>query len=283
MAEIDIEYLKRWIGRTETSLDCVTPVPVAALRATLDLDAGRPQPGESLPPLWHWLYFLPIHRQSMLSENGHPRMGEFMPPIPLPRRMYAGGRLQFHLPLRVGDAISRTSTIVAVSSRQGRTGPLVFLKISHAISNGQGLAVTEEQDIVYRTEPGPDSPAPAYQSTPAQQSWQREVTTDSILLFRFSALTFNGHRIHYDYPYVTGVEGYPGLVVHGPLLAVLLLDLLHRHMPQAQLLEFSFRALKPVFNSTPFYLCGAVATQQVKLWVRDTDGLLCFDAAATLR
>ena len=284
MASIDIDHLRHWIGKTESADDHVTPVPVAALYATLDLDTAMSQPGDPLPPLWHWLYFLPIHRQSALSQNGHPQLGDFMPPIPLQRRMYAGGRLQFHLPLQVGDAINRTSTIADVSFKQGRTGPLVILKISHAISNRQGLTITEEQDIVYRSDPGAGSPAPSYQSAPAQQTWQREMTTDPVLLFRFSALTFNGHRIHYDYPYVTGVEGYPDLVVHGPLLAVLLLDLLRRHMPEAQLLEFSFRALKPVFNTAPFYLCGAVAEhQRVHLWVKDTDGMLCFDAAATLR
>jgi len=280
MAAIDIENLKRWIGRSVAVTDSVTPVPVAALRATLDLDQGTPGAGEPLPLPWQWLYFLPIHRQSALSENGHPRLGNFMPPVPLPRRMYAGGHLHMYQPLRVGDEIQRISTIADVSFKQGNSGPLVFLQIRHEISNQQGLAITETQDIVYR---GETRPGPAAQAAPATQQWLREVSVDPILLFRFSALTFNGHRIHYDYPYVTGVEGYPGLVVHGPLLAVLLLDLVRRQLPAAQVIEFSFRALHPVFNMAPFYLCGGLdGLQTASLWVRNADGMLCFSATARL-
>ena len=283
MVALDIENLKRWAGRSEAAADSVTPVPVAALRATLDLDQGAPRAGEPLPLPWQWLYFLPIHRQSALSENGHPRLGDFIPPVPLPRRMYAGGRMYMHQPLRIGDAIQRISTIADVSYKQGSSGPLVFLQIRHEISNQQGLAITETQDIVYREESRPGIAAPAAQAAPATQQWLREFQADPILLFRFSALTFNGHRIHYDYPYVTGVEGYPGLVVHGPLLAVLLLDLLQRQLPASQVREFSFRALHPVFNMAPFYLCGGLAGQQsASLWVRDADGVLCLSATAEL-
>jgi 3-methylfumaryl-CoA hydratase len=280
---IDVNPLRDWIGKHEAAMDRVTPAPIAALRATLDIDAGAPKPGDTLPPLWHWLYFLPFHNQSDLSENGHPRAGDFMPPVTLTRRMYAGGRLQFHRPLRVGDAITRNSTIADISAKQGRTGPLVFLTIKHEVSNQRGLAVTEEQDIVYRDSAGSVAAA-RRQSAPDTQAWLREMKTDPVLLFRFSALTFNGHRIHYDYPYTTGVEGYPGLIVHGPLLAVLLMELLHRHRPEAAVREFQFRAARPVFNAEPFFLCGEPDAHHraARLWVRDAGGGLCFDAAAAL-
>lgn len=284
MTIVDIELLRQWIGKSENATDCVTPVPARAMKATLDHQDISVSPGDRLPPMWHILYFLPVCKQSELSDNGHSKTGNFMPPVPLPRRMYAGGRMIFHQHLRVGDKIARESTIADVSFKQGRSGPLVFLKINHEISNPGGPAVTEEQDIVYRQQPAPGDPVPSYQTAPQDEQWRREMSAGPVMLFRFSALTFNGHRIHFDQPYTTAVEGYPGLVVHGPLLAMLLLDLLRQQLPDAQLREFQFRALKPVFDSVPFFLCGAPDGDQrvIRLWVRDPEGHLCLDASATL-
>jgi 3-methylfumaryl-CoA hydratase len=276
---VHLQQLQQWIGRTETRTDLVTPVPVAALCATLDRDDPPPQPGDPLPPLWHWLYFLPIHRQSELGPDGHPQRGGFLPPVPLPRRMWAGGRLEFHHPLRVGEAITRVSRIVDVKYKQGRTGPLVFVLVRHEVSNAAGVALTEEHDIVYRDHPGSHDPAPAPPLAPTDALWQRTIHPDDVLLFRYSALTFNGHRIHYDRRYVTEVEGYPGLVVHGPLIATLLLDLLRRSRPDAPVARFQFRAVSPLFDIEPFTVCGKPeAGGFVSLWAQTAAGGLAMEA-----
>jgi 3-methylfumaryl-CoA hydratase len=281
---IDIDQLRTWIGRTESSVDTVTAPPMAALSATLDRDDPFPRPGDPLPILWHWLYFLPLHRQSELGLDGHARLGGFLPPVPLPRRMYAGNRVDIVQPLGVGDAIFRLSRIVDVNRKDGRTGPLVFVRVRHEISRGDGLAVTEEQDIVYRNNPGPGDPLPGVQPAPEDQTWIREIHPDAVLLFRYSALTFNGHRIHYDRPFATGNQGYPGLVVHGPLIATLLADLLRRSMPAATISSFSFRAVGPLFDTGPFFVCGRPATdgRAVTLWARGSEGALAVEATAML-
>src|SRR5688500_18531002 len=196
--------LKQWIGRSETLHDVATPTPFAALSATLDRGAERPPDGTELPPLWHWLYFLPLHRASEIGPDGHARRGGFLPPVPLPRRMWAGGRFEFHAPLRIGETVVRTSQIADVSSKSGRSGELVFVRVRHEFANAQGVAFSEEHDIVYRG-PSRDERPPPVAGTDEQFS--RTVTPDPVLLFRYSALTFNGHRIHYDQPYVTQVEG----------------------------------------------------------------------------
>ncbi|MGN6703139.1 MAG: FAS1-like dehydratase domain-containing protein [Burkholderiaceae bacterium] len=281
---MDIDHLRQWLGKTASTDDIATATPVAALAATLNRDNPAPNPGDSLPPLWHWLYFLPIHRQDELGPDGHAARGGFLPPVPLPRRMWAGGRFQVHHPLRAGEPISRTSTIADVSMKEGRTGPLVFVLVRHEISDRDGVAITEEHDIVYRENPRPDDVPPKPQAAPADAAWTREIRPDDVLLFRYSALTFNGHRIHYDRRYVTEVEGYPGLVVHGPLIATLLVDLLQRQMPDARVTAFRFRAVKPLFDIAPFFVCGKPEAdgKTVKLWTRDADGWLTMDATATL-
>jgi 3-methylfumaryl-CoA hydratase len=281
---MDLPYLRQWLGRTESRSDQITTTPIAALSATLDRSDAQPQAGDPLPPLWHWLYFLPIHRQSELGSDGHAARGGFLPPVPLPRRMWAGGRLQFHYPLRVGDALSRVSRIVEVSSKEGRSGALVFVLVRHEICNGEGVALTEEHDIVYRDHTKPDDLAPKPRAAPADHAWTHEIEPDDVLLFRYSALTFNGHRIHYDRRYVTEVEGYPGLVVHGPLIATLLMDLLRRNLPQAQVAQFAFRAVKPLFDTAPFTVCGKLEddAKTVRLWAKDAQGWLAMDATATL-
>jgi 3-methylfumaryl-CoA hydratase len=277
--------LQGWVGKTETLSDTVTAAPVRALSATLDRQDAAPEPGTPLPELWHWLYFLPMARQSGIGPDGHPQRGGFLPPVPLPRRMWAGGRLQWHhQPLQVGDAVTRTSSIASVTHKSGRSGDLVFVLVKHEVRNARGLALTEEHDIVYRANPQPGDPVPAPQPAPAGAAWTREVVPDDVLLFRYSALTFNGHRIHYDRKYVTGVEGYPGLIVHGPLIATLLADLLRRNMPGARLLKFEFRAVRPVFDLWPFKLHGLPSAdgKTVSLWTEDHEGWLTMQATATL-
>ena len=265
-----------WVGRNETQHDTITPAPLRALAATLDRDDGD----ALVPPLWHWLYFLPMHRHSELGEDGHAKRGGFLPPVPLPRRMWAGGRLQWHAPLKAGDAVTRTSTIASVQHKSGRSGELVFVVVRHEVANQRGLALTEEHDIVYREAPRAGDPQPAPTAAPKDALWQRRIVPDPVLLFRYSALTFNGHRIHYDHPYVTQVEGYPGLVVHGPLIATLLVDLLRRERPDARLAKFSFRAVRPIFDTAPFFVCGQPEGDTVELWAQDADGFLCMQATA---
>ena len=280
---LDIVHLQQWIGRAETHNDVVTPVPVAALAATLDREDPPPQPGDALPPLWHWLYFLPVHRQSELGADGHAQRGGFLPPVPLPRRMWAGGRLEFHRPLRVGEPVTRASRILDVKGKQGRTGELVFVLVRHEISDAEGVALTEEHDIVYREHPKAGEPAPSPLPAPADFTWQRAIHPDDVLLFRYSALTFNGHRIHYDRRYATEVEGYPGLIVHGPLIATLLLDLLRRSLPQANVARFQFRAVSPLFDTAPFAVCGKPESGgAIRMWAQNAAGILAMDATADL-
>jgi 3-methylfumaryl-CoA hydratase len=277
--------LQDWIGRSETAHDVVTAAPYAALCATLDRPAQRPDAGTPLPPLWHWLYFLPMPRRSDIGPDGHAKRGGFLPPVPLPRRMWAGSQLEFHEPLRVGDAIQRVSTIEDVTQKSGRNGPLVFVRVRHDVTRGDGIrAITEYHDIVYREMPAPGEAPPPPQPAPAA-AFEREWIPDDLLLFRYSALTFNGHRIHYDRRYVTQEEGYPGLVVHGPLLATLLLELLHEHRPEAQVARFEFRAMRPTFDTQPFFAAGAPGNdaREVDLWARDPAGALAMKAVATLR
>ena len=283
-ADVDIAELQKWVGKTQTVADQVTPVPIAALSATLDIDAPLPRAGDPIPPLWHWLYFLPTYRQSELAADGHARRGGFLPPIPLPRRMWAGGRFEFRHPLRVGEAITRTSRIADIEQKQGRTGPLIFVVVRHEISNPGGVALTEEQDLVYLGLSKPGDPAPAPRPAPPDSAWERIVQPSDVLLFRYSALTFNGHRIHYDRRYATEAEGYPGLVVHGPLIATMLLDLLRRNMPKAQVASFTFRAGSPLFDIAPFSICGKPEDggKTVSLWAKDSAGCMATTATAVL-
>lgn len=282
---MNIDYLRDWIGKTETANDHITAAPVAGLSATLDRGSiAPPIAGSALPPLWHWLYFLPMHTQSDIGPDGHAKRGGFLPPVPLPRRMWAGSRLQFHHPLRVDEPVSRLSTILDVTTKDGRSGPLVFVVVRHEIRNAQGLAITEEHDIVYRGDPCPNEPTPKPKAAPQQYHWLNEIRPDPVLLFRYSALTFNGHRIHYDRSYVTEVEGYPGLVVHGPLIATLLLESLATAQPDAIVKEFRFRALSPVFDTQAFSVGGQVEpdAKTVRLWAQHETGGMAMDATAIL-
>ncbi len=290
-SDTDLSSLRAWIGRSETLNDTLTPNPVQAMHATLDDDTGPVADGSVLPPLWHWMYFLPVHRASAIGPDGHALRGGFLPPVPLPRRMWAGSQIEFHRPLRVGDAVQRRSTIADVSVKTGRTGRLVFVKVRHEVlSQGPAEAtlqpaLTEFHDIVYREARQPGDTAPAPVAAPDDATWQRSIVPDEVLLFRYSALTFNGHRIHYDRPYATQVEGYPGLVVHGPLIATLLLDLLRRQRPDAEVAGFRFRAVRPTCDGPAFRVNGRPAAdgRTVALWACDHEGWLTMDAEATLR
>ncbi|KGJ23056.1 FAS1-like dehydratase domain-containing protein [Paracoccus sanguinis] len=274
--------LTDWIGRSETATETLRPFPADALAATLDRDERYPE-GGALPDLWHWLYFLPLHRLSESGRDGHAARGGFLPPVPLPRRMWAGSRFRFHTPLRVGVLATKRSTILKVEEKQGRSGPLCFVTVGHELIDGDTLCIAEEHDIVYREDPAPGAPAPAPQPAPEDSAFHRVISPDPVLLFRYSALTFNGHRIHYDQPYATGVEGYPGLVVHGPLLATLLMDLLRRQ-DMGRVTGFAFRALATITDTADFAVHGAPQPDgSVRLWARRADGALAMDATATLK
>lgn len=279
---LDIAQLKTWIGRHETISDIVAPWPIVALAALLDRDDPYPTHDTVLPPGGHWLYFRPAARQSDLGPDGHPRRGGFLPPVPLPRRMWAGGRLSFPAALRVGEGARRESEVAKVDVKKGKSGDLVFVTVRHRISGAAGLAVEEEHDIAYRPMLDAGAPSPKPQPAPAGAVWRRDIRPDPVLLFRYSALTFNGHRIHYDQPYVTGTEGYPGLVVHGPLIATLLLELIRREAPQTRLARFAYRAVAPLFDTGPFTVNGvpAAGDDPIRVWAAEPAGHLTMTAEA---
>ena len=275
----DIEPFTAWIGRQETADDALAPFQAAALAATLDRDDAY-APGAALPPLWHWVYFQDLHKTAELADNGHGRLGGFMPPVPPPRRMWAGGRFTFSRPLRVGESSRRTSTVVSLTAKQGSTGELVFLVLRHEYAGQHGMATVEEQDIVYREAAGAVQNAAPARRARARPAWRHETATGEALLFRYSALIFNAHRIHYDHPYCVR-EGYPGLIVHGPLIATLLADLVHRNT-DAAMISFRFRALAPLYCGSPCVACGAPDGPRVELWAEDGDGGVVMEAEAEL-
>ena len=207
-----------------------------------------------------------------------------LPPVALPNRMWAGGRFRFHRPLQIGDEATRVSRIVRCERKDGHSGPLIFVTVRHAISGPRGLALEEDHDIVYR-QPAPRGGPPGGEVAAAAAEFRQTIHPDPVLLFRYSALTFNGHRIHYDRRYVTEVEGYPGLIVHGPLIATLLMDLLRREMPEADVAGFRFKAVRPTFDGHPMRVSGAVQPdgKTIRLWAQDHEGWLTMDATATLR
>jgi 3-methylfumaryl-CoA hydratase len=269
----DIAHLKAWIGRSETIEDVASPVPLAGLAALLDHETPPWGAGE-VPPLGHWLYFLNRARQSDIDVDGHPKRGGFLPPIELPRRMWAGSRLEFLAPIAIGTKIARRSTIAAVDAKSGASGEMVFVTVHHEIASANGVAIREEQDIVFRGAPkagerlGTGEPASA-------ADWTRTIVSDITQLFRFSALTFNAHRIHYDRDYARDVESYPGLVVQGPFTAMLLLDHYLRRNPGARVARFSFRARRPHFEGRPLILCA----RGTELWSADGEGAVGMTAA----
>ena len=278
----EIANLDSWIGRTEEARDGLPPWPARAVAAMLDDPSLAPTNGEPLPPLWHWFYFLGTVPQSRLSPDGHPERGDFLPPVAQPRRMFAGARMRFHRPLVVGSPATRTGTIRDIQEKSGRTGSLTFVTVGYEFRQGDELCIEEEQDIVYR-EPGEPVAAPvAVEQTPQPDgTWYRDLEADPRLLFRFSALTFNAHRIHYDRPYALHEEGYPGLIVHGPLTALLLAQLVRDHSDR-DIAAFRFRGRAPLFDLAPFRLVGRPSGYRVELEVRGPDGKTTQSATAEL-
>jgi 3-methylfumaryl-CoA hydratase len=267
---VNIAALNAWIGRSETATDIISASALAGLAALLDYETV-PWQAEA-PPLAHWFSFLPQVRQSLIDRDGHPRRGGFLPPVPLPRRMWAGGRLEFRARLRIGERAERRSTIADIRHKHAASGELVFVVVRHEIIVNAVTCVVEEQDIVYRPEVAGLKPTPIRASETPPADVERAVIPDPVQLFRFSALTFNAHRIHYDRDYARDVEGYAGLVVHGPYLAVLLLDHFRRTAPGKRVTHFTFRAQRPLFDLTPFALCLNWTEDGARLWVRDASG-----------
>jgi 3-methylfumaryl-CoA hydratase len=281
MSEVDLDLLSSWEGREETREDVISLSPVQMLAATLDRDPAAFSDGDLLPPLYHWLFFPSLTRTSDLARDGHARLGEFMPPVPFPRRMFAGARVDYRGQLRIGQRVERVARIETVRYTEGRSGPLVFVTVTYELSDADGLKLVEEQDIAYRPATASKGSAPKAESSPPQADFSREIVPDEALLFRFSALTFNAHRIHYDLPYTKG-EGYPAIVVHGPLTAVLLADLVTHETGQPTLEHFSFRAKSAFFLGERITLLGKRADKSVELTAMSDKGVAGFTASAVL-
>jgi 3-methylfumaryl-CoA hydratase len=270
--------LDEWVGRSQRTTDWITAGRVAAWHATLDRAADSPRDGDEAPLGFHWTLAPAIARESELGPDGHPRRGGFLPPVELPRRLWAGSRVTFHRPLRVGERVERLSEIASITEKPGRESPLVFVTVRHRLSGGDGLAIEEEQDLVYRGAAGAAASRDAGRDETIA-TWKRIIHPTETLLFRFSALTFNTHRIHYDRRYATDVEGYRGLVVHGPLIATLLLDLMQEHIGRGRVERFQFRAKRPTFDTSDFAVCGAPAGDgHCALWSTDNQGALAVSA-----
>jgi len=276
----DLDHLRQWIGRTSEASDIVTAQLVKGLRATLFEEIGEPKPGDAAPWTVHWCLAQPVFPMSALSADGHPTRGGFLPPVPLPRRMWAGGELEFLDALRVGDEATRTSRISDVTMKTGSTGVLCFVSVEHLITTPRGAAVRERQDIVYRdmsSAPAGAKPAAA----PPFAKHRESHMADPVLLFRYSALTFNGHRIHYDRDYVTKVEGYPGLVFHGPLQAAFIVEFaakLHGGKPPK---KFGYRGLQPLFEGSEFSVNANDTAAGMELWTANSAGQPTMKGTAT--
>jgi 3-methylfumaryl-CoA hydratase len=279
----DIAGLRKWIGEKETAIDYVTVPTVHRLSALLDRDDPFPKMGDVLPIGWHAILFPRVVRQSQIGPDGHPARGDFLPPIPLPRRMFAGKTVTFASDLRVGDEVRRESTIQDVELKQGRTGEMIFLTVKTDILSPRGLAITELQKIVYREAPDPSAKPTPPQAPPGKPLWEKKLTPDTVMLFRFSALTFNGHRIHYDLPYVTKEEGYPGLIVNGNLTTLMMFEIAREHAGR-RIVRFSSRNVSPLFVGRQLHVCGMPVEpgKSVKLWVTNDQGGVALTADAEL-
>ena len=277
-AKLDADHLSQWIGSKQTTEETISVEPLHRMRAMLDYAPKALSDGEPVPPLWHWAYFINPARASELGRDGHAAQGEFMPPVPLPRRMWAGCQLKFSAPLRVGETARRESTVRDVKLKQGRSGILCFVDVEHAILVGDELKLTEIHNIVYRDtkQPGDNKAQPP--QAPDDAQWTREVVPDSTLLFRYSALTFNGHRIHYDLDFCRHQEGYPGLVFHGPLTATLLIEMLRQQNPGRSLESCDYRAYSPLFDDASFTLNGKMDGTDAILWATNPQNSLAMKA-----
>ena len=281
MEKLDIDHLRQWIGRTQDASDIVTAQLVKGLRATLFQEVGEPKTGDVAPFTVHWCLAQPVFPMSQLGTDGHPARGGFLPPVPLPRRMWAGGELEIVDPLRVGDEARRSSRISDVSVKTGSTGTLCFVAVEHVITTSRGVAIRERHDIVYREMTSGSTAAPKTSPPPPTAKHRETHVSDPVLLFRYSALTFNGHRIHYDRDYVTKVEGYPGLIFHGPLQAALIVELaakLHGGKPPK---KFSYRGLQPLFEGSQFSVNANDNAGGMELWIANADGQPTMKGTAT--
>ena len=278
--KLDLDHLRQWIGRSTQASDIVTAQLVKGLRATLFQEIGEPKPGDAAPWTVHWCLAQPVFPMSQLSQDGHPTRGGFLPPVPLPRRMWAGGELEFFDSMRVGDEVTRTSRIADVTMKAGSTGVLCFVSVDHLVTTPRGTALRERQDIVYRDMS--TSSAPAKPAAPPPVAKHREShMADPVLLFRYSALTFNGHRIHYDVHYVTRVEGYPGLIFHGPLQAAFIVELAAKLHGGAPPKKFSYRGLQPLFEGSEFSVNANDAGTGMELWTANSAGQPTMKGTAT--
>lgn len=275
---LNIDTLSKWIGRTESMTDLIDAGRARRMEATLDREP-RFREGEILPPFWHYLYFNPEIPASWLKEDGHEKLGRFLPPVSLKRRMWAGGRVNINEPLRIGEICTKTSTIRDIQMKSGRTGNLCFVTVEHSFEVDGQNRFTERQDIVYRDMPAQGSTPPPGKPAPGGASARMTITPDPVLLFRYSALIFYGHRIHYDIEYTREVEGYPGLVVHGPLTAALLAEFGQNQQPGKRLRSFDIRAMSPLFSPTPFHIEARNDGDITNAWAREPDGTLAMEVA----
>ncbi len=272
--------VEEYLGKNETIPDVVTPLSVARLAATLDVDNPAPNAGDPLPLGWECAYFVGGARPDALGEDGLPSATGLLPPIDLPRRMFGGARHTYRTPLRIGEEIAQTTELVDIEEKETRSGPLVRALLRRTIAGPRGPAVTEEQDILYLGEVVPGTPAPPAKPAPEAATWRRSVVPSPILLFRFSAITFNAHRIHYDLPYASEVENYPGLLVQGRLLALLLLELCRANKPEERVTSFGYRAVRPLYDQAPFTLGANPDDDGYSLWVSDSGGSLTMTGTA---
>jgi 3-methylfumaryl-CoA hydratase len=279
--QLDLDHLRQWIGRTSKASDVVTAHLVQGLRATLFQEIGDPEVGDAAPFTVHWCLGQPVFAMSQLGPDGHPTRGGFLPPVPLPRRMWAGGELQFFDSLRVGDEVKRISRIADVSLKSGSTGQLCFVSVEHEVTTSRGIAIRERQDIVYREMGGAPGAAPAKPATPPPAQHRKTHIADPVLLFRYSALTFNGHRIHYDRDYVTKVEGYPGLIFHGPLQASFIIELAAKLHGGAPPKKFVYRGVQPLFEGGEFSVNANDDGASMELWTANSDGQPTMKGTAT--
>lgn len=279
------EIIAGWApGPTETT-ETIAAGPAVALSGLLDREPAVTAPGDPIPPLWHWLYFLDRPATSELGPDGHPAAGHFMPPIPQRRRMYAGGRASYTGAFRCGDQITRRSELADATVKQGRTGELLFVTVRSVFTRAGAVIATEEQDVVYRSGPpatGGSAGPRGFNGAAGPAPWQIQIVPDPVLLFRFSALTYNAHRIHYDADYATGVEGHPGLVVHGPLLALLCFELPRRQAPRQRVTQLSFRARSPVYVGQLCTVTGGPRDDGCAMQVAGPDGAVALTAEGRL-
>jgi len=280
--KLDLTHLRQWIGRTLAASDVVTAQLVKGLRATLFMEIGTPKLGDAAPWTVHWCLGQPVYPMSELGPDGHPTRGGFLPPVPLPRRMWAGGELEFFEPLLVGDEMTRSSRISDVTMKTGSSGTLCFVAIEHLIKTPRGTAIRERHDIVHRDMSATQSPAPTKPSAPPPAAQHREShMADAVLLFRYSALTFNGHRIHYDRDYVTKVEGYPGLIFHGPMQAAFLVEFAAKLHGGTAPKKFTYRGVQPLFEGSEFSVNANDTGNEMDLWTANSEGQPTMKGTAT--